>query len=687
VRRALLVTAVALAAVAGTTWLGVRAVRWAGASWAQHEEVTDLEPWSPGADLRATFDSLPGDAGTRARLRLLDDNPEAWVARWELLRIARERIDAASFIVRGDVYGLAFLGHLLHKAQTGVRIRLLVDAYGTSMGRSVFDEDYLDELVAAGVAIRIYRPFFSRLLQSAARIDPIALIASEHDKLLLVDRRWSLVGGRNVGHEYFTDPGSDPRAFLDVDVLADGAGAHADFERAFEAEWASEAAYPVADESLDLASRRRALLGAYRAMDAWLAGRDVPPEDADARAHLETLRREHGALQDALRERTTLPADEPELEVRILNSVPRSVDGRDAVSRGLARLVRSASREVLIQSPYLVLSRSAVALLVDAGRRGVDLTVLTNSPTSSDNALSQAFFLAQWPELLARVPGMELYVRGDRHNVHGKMAVFDDRVTVIATYNLDPVSMAVNGEAALVVWSEDLARRATTSILRPVADGPPSAFRYDVVRDAGGAVVRGPDGSPQIAFGPDDHDAADGNTSLAGWSLVLRAVRAVAPDSTLFWASQPAAALPAVAATGDAAPGRAPPSHDVRGESSAGGGHAIVDRANPSPLVGDPSRAVRAGRQRPAGGVGLAPSDREATLGPDKESAMNWDIIKGKWGEIKGEARKQWGKLTDDDWQEIGGEKDKLLGKLQQRYGWARDEAERRADDYFSSRA
>ena len=66
---------------------------------------------------------------------------------------------------------------------------------------------------------------------------------------------------------------------------------------------------------------------------------------------------------------------------------------------------------------------------------------------------------------------------------------------------------------------------------------------------------------------------------------------------------------------------------------------------------------------------------------------MNWDIVKGKWNELKGEARKQWGKLTDDDLKEVAGEKDKLVGKLQQRYGWAREEAERSADEYFSSRS
>lgn len=66
---------------------------------------------------------------------------------------------------------------------------------------------------------------------------------------------------------------------------------------------------------------------------------------------------------------------------------------------------------------------------------------------------------------------------------------------------------------------------------------------------------------------------------------------------------------------------------------------------------------------------------------------MNWDIVKGQWNQFKGEARKQWGKLTDDDWDQIAGERDKLVGRLQERYGWSRDEAERNVDDMFSQHA
>ncbi|HLY37888.1 MAG TPA: CsbD family protein [Candidatus Binatia bacterium] len=66
---------------------------------------------------------------------------------------------------------------------------------------------------------------------------------------------------------------------------------------------------------------------------------------------------------------------------------------------------------------------------------------------------------------------------------------------------------------------------------------------------------------------------------------------------------------------------------------------------------------------------------------------MNWDVIKGRWEQLKGDARKQWGKLTDDDWNVIAGEKDKFIGKLRERYGWSKDDAERSADEYFSRKS
>jgi len=65
---------------------------------------------------------------------------------------------------------------------------------------------------------------------------------------------------------------------------------------------------------------------------------------------------------------------------------------------------------------------------------------------------------------------------------------------------------------------------------------------------------------------------------------------------------------------------------------------------------------------------------------------MNWDIIQGRWKQVKGSVQEKWGDLTDDDLDKINGNKDQLAGKLQEKYGWTKDDAEREIDDYFRDR-
>jgi len=77
------------------------------------------------------------------------------------------------------------------------------------------------------------------------------------------------------------------------------------------------------------------------------------------------------------------------------------------------------------------------------------------------------------------------------------------------------------------------------------------------------------------------------------------------------------------------------------------------------------------------------PRDEKGLSNNDyKETRMNWDQVEGKWKQLKGVARQQWGKLTDDDLDLIAGRREELIGKLQERYGIARDRAEREAEEW-----
>lgn len=61
---------------------------------------------------------------------------------------------------------------------------------------------------------------------------------------------------------------------------------------------------------------------------------------------------------------------------------------------------------------------------------------------------------------------------------------------------------------------------------------------------------------------------------------------------------------------------------------------------------------------------------------------MNWDQMQGKWKQFKGDVQKQWGKLSDDDYNAVEGDRQKFVGKIQERYGLAKEEAERQVDDW-----
>lgn len=64
---------------------------------------------------------------------------------------------------------------------------------------------------------------------------------------------------------------------------------------------------------------------------------------------------------------------------------------------------------------------------------------------------------------------------------------------------------------------------------------------------------------------------------------------------------------------------------------------------------------------------------------------MNWDQVKGKWAQVKGSARSKWGELTDDDIEKAAGEKDRMVGLIQEKYGIAKQEAEKQVDDWSST--
>jgi len=489
------------------------------------------------ASLRAAFDAMPD--GAVARVRILDDNVDAWVARYNAIESAKQSIDVQYFILDPDAYGLALLGHLAEKARMGIKVRLMVDARGAFGTIRSGQRFLLQEAQRAGVDVRVYNPLIFQAADAVARGDLRTVVSSNHDKLVIVDGRVAIAGGRNLSQDYLADPRDRPHAYVDMDALYEDETVARRLKRAFDGEFHAPRTTKLMVEAPG--DGRAALEVSLAAMRAWL--RDAPftpeqlgafadPAEGPARVAKVAVALEGdivGALptipapevRETLKAVTTTLASHPRLRGALARPVPpmpaeaapvrlldtHSVEGekpKNTITDNLLKVILAAEREIVLQSPYFVLTPVAERALEEAAARGVQITVLTNSPASSDSPPTQAAFLQQWPTFLAKVPTARLFVVAEPRLMHAKVSLIDGVVSFVGSYNLDPLSAYINGEVVGVIWGETQARSLRRAIDDILAGGPGRVVEYTIQRDADGRPLL-KDGQPVVTFGPDDH--------------------------------------------------------------------------------------------------------------------------------------------------------------------------------------
>jgi cardiolipin synthase C len=482
--------------------------------------------------LHGAFSAIPAPSST-SHVELLSDPALAWGARWEILKSAQSRVDAAYFIAENDVFGLAFLGQLTLLSQRGVQVRLVVDSRGSgSLVRPLAGRDWLEELAGTeNAVVYVFNTTSEGIARAAEATSVWPALASSHKKILAVDGAIAITGGRNLAADYFSSVAEEPNGFLDSDVRFDGAAAVARIVAEVDAEIEATRYGMVMPDVVNVRRRAGSLGMIAGAMDAWLEGR-VPREPADeavvalARAGAQALgERATEAMADDIRPHLEKLAALPSLwgilplsppprhrsSVRIVSEQSIAHGKSQEIEEALVTAVVSAKREILIESPYLVLTPRLFAALQQASERHVPITVLTNGPVSSDNAPSQSLFIDTWPELMAQIPTLQIRVRAERPTLHAKRAIFDSELTLIGTYNLDPLSAWLNSELVLAVWSRGFARENRKELVALLEDE--GTLEYRIARDRRGQPRRHAADHPQageviVLFGPRDHAPA-----------------------------------------------------------------------------------------------------------------------------------------------------------------------------------
>ena len=402
----------------------------------------------------------------------LRDGLDAFAARVLLAGAAERTLDVQYYIWHNDMSGTLLFEALHLAAERGVRVRLLLDDNNTAG---------LDTILAAldahpNIEIRMFNPFKFRRWRILGYLTDFARLNRRmHNKSLSADGQATIIGGRNVGDEYF-GAGQDI-SFVDLDVLAIGPVVD-DVSRDFERYWASDSSYPAA----------RVLPAASPAAIAGVVAAARRVERDPAAVRYITALAECPFVRDLVAghlrfEWATvhLVSDDP------AKGLGRAADDELLWSR-LMRVLNEPARELHLVSPYFVPGAAGVEQFAALARRGVQITVLTNSLEATDVAAVHAGYAKRRRPLLEagivlfemKRSARDVATKGagmmgsSSSSLHAKTFAVDRSRVFVGSFNFDPRSARLNTEMGFVIDSPVLAQAVADAFAHDV---PPRAYK------------------------------------------------------------------------------------------------------------------------------------------------------------------------------------------------------------------
>jgi putative cardiolipin synthase len=407
----------------------------------------------------------PGQSG----FRLVSTGTEAYALRAYSAQAASTSLDVQTYIWHSDLTGKLLARHALSAADRGVRVRILVD----DLDARAKNDGFAALAAHPNIQVRMYNPMASRkgTLGKIAEFSTgfARLNHRMHNKSWIVDGRIALVGGRNLGDEYFD--AHEGTNFVDLDLLMAGPVVR-EVSESFDRFWNSPSNYPIRQLSPE-AVNDAALASLRVKLDA------LPAELASSR-YAQVLR-EDPAVRELLDGETTLHwtadwqfvSDDP-----LKASLP--MEQRSAVLLALVPEMESAQTEVSLISPYFVPGKSGTRQLIGLDQRGIRVRVLTNSLAATDVAAVHGGYSRYRAELLAG--GVEIWelkpaageprdfslAGSSGSSLHTKALILDRERSFVGSYNLDPRSTSLNCEQGVLVTHAGLAAELAALYAREI---------------------------------------------------------------------------------------------------------------------------------------------------------------------------------------------------------------------------
>ncbi|MFA0086964.1 phospholipase D family protein [Vibrio sp. 10N.261.51.F12] len=392
----------------------------------------------------------------------LNRGHDALLARLAMIETAQSSIDVQYYIFRDDEAGNLIAWRLFEAAERGVRVRVLLDDM-----QKYDDNDLVRFSSHPNIEVRMFNPHHLRTARSLAMMSDFERLNHRmHNKSFTVDGVTSIVGGRNVGNEYFSI--ESPVEFSDLDLLLVGNTVR-QVARQFDLYWNSDYSIPV----------------------EWLTEIDTHYTDNDIDRWVDEIGlrdKFNGGIYDF----SQLPMYDDMIngklslywgKGKLLYDLPDKPDSKQStLIDSLGAVVLEGKTSLVLISPYFVPTQKGTEELVKAASDGLEVIIVTNSLASNDVFAVHGWY-AKYREALVK-GGVQLWevksyaeikknwslTGSSRSSLHTKAMIIDKKKLFVGSMNWDPRSAYLNTEMGVVIEQPEYALKAYHDILNELPD-------------------------------------------------------------------------------------------------------------------------------------------------------------------------------------------------------------------------